>query len=54
MDAATLQLHRSLLRLVKGCVKSYEEWVEQQSEDSMVEGLREIKKKYSPPSLDSK
>lgn len=43
MDASTLQLHRQCLRLLKGGVKAYEDWINLQAEQAVALSLKSQK-----------
>ncbi len=50
MDAATIKLHTTLLRLAKGMLKAYEEWVQEESVTAMAETLKQVRQQHRPPS----
>ena len=43
MDAATLKLHRQLLRFLKGAASAYASWIEEQAAVAVVASLKKRK-----------
>lgn len=53
MDSSTLALHRSLLRLLKGSIKAYEVWIDEQHQNAMVDRLKLVRGATVSPSVDT-
>jgi len=56
MDNSSLQFHRAILRLLKGCLSSYEQWLSEQEAVLVVESLKARKADLSrePPTAIAK
>lgn len=43
MDASTVQFHRALVRHLKGALKSYQRWIDEQVETATLGALKQRK-----------
>lgn len=53
MDASTVQFHRELLRHLKGALKSYQRWIDEEAQDLTVESLKRKKSALANAPLES-
>jgi hypothetical protein len=43
MNKATIDFHQTILRLGKGMLKAYEDWIHEESVTAMVETLKQVR-----------